>query len=107
MDDLVYTLGQRRTVLKYRYAIQSDSVEGLRTSLNTLKYKSTKAGGSRRLAFMFTGQGAQWPKMGCELLAAYPIFKNVFIAADRHMSRLGATWSLIGVLIICCSAGPR
>lgn len=96
MEDLVYTLGQRRSILKHRCAIQGDSVQGLILSLENLKYRPPKPSGLRRLAFIFTGQGAQWPKMGWELLAAYPVFKNAFQAADKHMSSLGATWSLLG-----------
>ena len=106
MDDLVYTLGQRRSIHKYRHALQSDSIQGLQSSLDSLKYSPPRAGGLKRLAFMFTGQGAQWPKMGCELLAAYPVFKNAFVAADKHMDSLGATWSLLGMFIICCSTDP-
>lgn len=97
MNDLAYTLSQRRSIHKHRYAIQSDSVEGLQSSLEKMKYNPPTAGGPTKLAFIFTGQGAQWPKMGCELLAAYPIFRNAFQAADKHMRSLGATWSLIGM----------
>lgn len=96
MNDLVYTLGQRRSMHKFKYAVQSDSVQGLQSSLEKVKYNPQNASGIKRLAFIFTGQGAQWPKMGCELLTAYPVFKDAFEAADKHMSSLGATWSLLG-----------
>ena len=98
MDDLVFTLGQRRSLHKYRYAIQSDSLEDLQSSLRELVYTAPTPSRSRRLAFLFTGQGAQWPRMGCELLAAYPIFYDTFRAADKYLSSLGATWSLLGIL---------
>ena len=97
MNDLVYTLGQRRSIQKHRYAIHSDTVQGLQSKLEKLKYAPPKASGLKRLVFVFTGQGAQWPKMGCELLAAYPVFRETFHAADKHMSSLGATWSLLGM----------
>ena len=96
MNDLVYTLGQRRSFHKYRYAIQGDSIQSLQNGLEKVKYNPPKASGFRRLAFIFTGQGAQWPRMGSELLAAYPVFKKAFQAADEHMSSLGAKWSLLG-----------
>lgn len=97
MNDLVYTLCQRRSIHKHRYALQSDCLQGFQSILKKVKYNPPKLGGFRKLAFVFTGQGAQWPKMGCQLLAAYPVFKNAFHAADKHMSSLGATWSLLGI----------
>lgn len=100
MDDLAYTLGQRRSIHKHKVAIQSGSIQDLQSSLEGLKYKAPKASATPRLVFIFTGQGAQWPRMGRELLAAYPVFKKAFEAADEHMSSLGATWSLLGMLIV-------
>ena len=97
MKDLVYTLGQRRSLHKYRFAIQSDSIEDLQSSLRDLVYNPPTPSRPRRLAFLFTGQGAQWPRMGCELLAAYSVFDNTFRTADRYLSSLGATWSLLGI----------
>ena len=98
MDDLAYTLGQRRSIHRYKVAIHSNSTQKLQSRLEELKYNAPKASGIKRLAFIFTGQGAQWPKMGYELLATYPVFKAAFEAADEFMSSLGATWSLLGIL---------
>ena len=97
MDDLAYTLGQRRSIHRHKVAIQSASIQELQSSLKELNYSAPKASGTTRLAFIFTGQGAQWPRMGRELLATYPVFKNTVEAADKHMRSLGATWSLLGM----------
>lgn len=48
------------------------------------------------IAFVFTGQGAQWPAMGRELLLEYPVFLKTIRALDETLSRLphAPSWSL-------------
>ena len=96
IDDLVYTLGQRRSMHRYRCAIHGHSIQSLQHTLESVKYNPPKASGLRRLAFIFTGQGAQWPRMGCELFTVYPVFRKALQAADEHVRCLGAKWSLLG-----------
>lgn len=46
-----------------------------------------------RLAFVFTGQGAQWSQMGIQL-NRYPIFQKSVEESDTYLrSALGCTWS--------------
>jgi acyl transferase domain-containing protein len=44
-----------------------------------------------RLAFVFTGQGAQWFGMGSELLVC-PIFRDSINASQTYLAEMG--WSL-------------
>ena len=96
LDNLAYTLGQRRSMLKHKIAIQCNTMHGLRSSLEHFQYKPVQTQGYKNLAFVFTGQGAQWPRMGRELLTAYPVYKKAFQAANDQLTRLGASWSIFG-----------
>ncbi len=52
------------------------------------------AGEVHPLVFVFTGQGAQWWKMGQELLEREPVFRKTLEEIDTHLRPL-AGWSLI------------
>ncbi|KAF2123089.1 hypothetical protein BDV96DRAFT_681663 [Lophiotrema nucula] len=44
-------------------------------------------------AFVFTGQGAQWPQMGCDLMHYAPFAESIR-RSTRILNGLGCTWSL-------------
>lgn len=46
------------------------------------------------IVFVFTGQGAQWWKMGQDLIKREPVFRGVLEEIDKHLKPL-AGWSLI------------
>ncbi|KFX95549.1 hypothetical protein O988_05747, partial [Pseudogymnoascus sp. VKM F-3808] len=95
LDNLAYTLHTRRTPLPWTIAVVASSVCELATKLSSPSIKPTlRLGASPKLGFVFTGQGAQWPRMGRELMA-YPVFKDVMSKADTILHSLGARWSLL------------
>lgn len=47
-----------------------------------------------RIAYIFTGQGAQWQAMGRGLVETYPVFASTIRAAEHCLDILGARWSL-------------
>ena len=53
-----------------------------------------KPGDAHPLVFVFTGQGAQWWRMGQDLIEREPVFRNVLEEIDSHLVALGG-WSLI------------
>lgn len=92
LRDLSHTLASKRTHHAWRAFTIADSPSALQ---NTLKgvLNTTRIKSQPRLAFVFTGQGAQWPAMGIELMA-YPVFQESILSADRYLNDLGCSWSL-------------
>jgi len=107
LDDLAFTLGERRTILSWRAAITATSQSQLIDSLSPESIKFTKAPKAVVLGFVFTGQGAQWCGMGRELIATYPVFRNSLVRADEHLKMLGAPWSLLGKLLPICGVSVQ
>lgn len=56
MEDLSFTLGQRRTQYPYRFTAAADSLTSLKAQLSAGKISKVK---DRIIAYVFTGQGAQ------------------------------------------------
>lgn len=96
LDSLAYTLGQRRSKLPWVNTQSAKSISELINKLEVSQLSPRRTQEKPRIAFAFTGQGAQWWAMGRELIEAYPIFKDTINAAQSHLSDLGCTWSIIG-----------
>jgi acyl transferase domain-containing protein len=98
LQDLAYTLGQRRTHFQWVAATPASSLRGLIDKIENNEVTPSKSSGKPRIGFVFTGQGAQWFAMGRELIATYSVFKDVLVKAEAYLKDLGATWSLLGRL---------
>ncbi|KAI0460550.1 polyketide synthase [Xylaria acuta] len=90
--DLNYTLAIKRTHHGWRSFAIADSSSSLRNAL-ALKPVATRTISKPRLAFIFTGQGAQWAAMGRELMA-YSMFQQSLYEADKYLTKLNCPWSL-------------
>lgn len=90
LDDLAYTLAERRTKFPWKTACVASSdprVELVWSPPMRSKPKSN-------ICFVFTGQGAQWYGMGRELMR-YDVFSKAMRDADRYFRSLGSSWSLL------------
>lgn len=98
LDNLAHTLTNRRSMLPWKSYIVASSHADLVEQVSTTRQKAVRAralgSGEPRLAFVFTGQGAQWFAMGREL-HEYPVFSEAMARADRELAALGADWSLL------------
>ncbi|TGJ87024.1 hypothetical protein E0Z10_g1720 [Xylaria hypoxylon] len=97
LDDLAYTLSERRSRLYYRgYSIQKT------TQLSTASFAISKTFNRRvNTGLVFTGQGAQWPRMGRDLIQMFPVAREMVEALDQILMSLPQppTWSLMSKLV--------
>ena len=94
LHDICYTLITRRSTLQWRAHVVLPCAEDSNV-LSTRISKPCRYQSDRRIAFMFTGQGAQYARMGAELLD-YPVFRESMKSSYLVMKELGCTWSPIG-----------
>ncbi len=99
LGDLGASAALRRVHHPHRLAVVGGSREELVARLAEAAQSeatppATAPGG---LAFVFSGQGTQWPGMGRELLEREPVFRQLVEECDR-LVRAEAGWSLLDVL---------
>ncbi|KAF3931090.1 hypothetical protein ABW20_dc0106731 [Dactylellina cionopaga] len=90
LQDLTFTLTCRRTTLEKRgYILVSDKTFSKQISGQNLQLSNkptTRA--LSQCAFIFTGQGAQWPRMCMELFGEFSVFRNTFTEIDSILQKL-------------------
>ena len=90
---MAYSLNVKREVHSNRAYCVTNGLDAFEISrINKLTT------GSPSLVFCFTGQGAQWARMGRTLLEKVPIFKETFDVLDEALSHLfnPPSWNLKG-----------
>ena len=99
MDDLAFTLADRRSQFNIRSFSVNKSIKDLATSgLKSLaSMKQKQRGQPENLIFVFSGQGAQWPLMGRELMSR-PVFAESMARSQQYLQELGCTWDAVEVL---------
>jgi acyl transferase domain-containing protein/NADPH:quinone reductase-like Zn-dependent oxidoreductase/SAM-dependent methyltransferase len=93
-ENLAFTLGQRRSHHSHRHAVSVDSTESLRRILESVPVGASH--GAQKapvLAFVFTGQGAQYAQMASGL-QMFDVFRQTMADAETALLKLGATWRL-------------
>lgn len=92
LDRLAFTLAARRSKMLWRaFAVVTDEEEGKALS----PAKPIRSTAETGLAFVFTGQGAQYVNMGWDLVQ-YPVFAETLRQIDDIYASLGCKWSIFG-----------
>ncbi|RYP06624.1 hypothetical protein DL765_009421 [Monosporascus sp. GIB2] len=94
--DLAFTLGTRRSFFFNRgYAIAS--ADTVADSLDADEMTFGKRGNGAKIAFIFTGQGAQTAQMGKDLMESIPSYLKSIREMDHILQSLGEdapTWTI-------------
>ncbi|CAG8909360.1 unnamed protein product [Penicillium egyptiacum] len=97
LDQLSWRL-TRRPIFDYRAAFLAYGLDDMVGQLRTLEQEPIirrERKSSPRLAFIFSGQGGQYPQMGRELLDACPVYAKSIARASQHLAAIGCPWDLV------------
>lgn len=81
--------------MSWKTAVVASTPDELRLKLSTAKPQNSRKAPS--LGFVFTGQGAQWPGMGRQLLDL-PAFRHSLTLSSASLHSLGADWDVVDEL---------
>ncbi|KAF5026934.1 hypothetical protein F66182_964 [Fusarium sp. NRRL 66182] len=95
LSDLAYTLSERRTKLWHRAFITTRNTELDEKAAAWAVAK--KSSSQPTCGFVFTGQGAQWPQMGKDLVQFFPWTRKILEELDQVLQSLHdpPCWSLV------------
>nr|ALQ32774.1 putative polyketide synthase [Fusarium babinda] len=105
VDSIIFTLAQRRSQLPARTFFSGHDLPSLQQKLRDATSENVvlpianqvvPSGQAPRILGVFTGQGAQWPTMGREILKASPFAQSLMTSLEESLANLAEppTWTL-------------
>jgi zearalenone synthase (highly reducing iterative type I polyketide synthase) len=94
LANLAHTFAKARSGLAWRSTYFAENVAELREQLTATTVGDDavrKPSNPPRIGFVFTGQGAQWARMGIEMLER-PVFRDSVTKSTRFLKAMGCTW---------------
>ncbi|ALG08297.1 type I polyketide synthase [Kibdelosporangium phytohabitans] len=92
LGDVCHSASARRHAHDHRVAVTGSSAAELAEKIKTAR--PVKAQPGAKLAFVFSGQGSQWPGMAKDLLVASPVFRAVLEECDEAVHKEHG-WSIL------------
>jgi acyl transferase domain-containing protein len=99
LQDLAYTSTARRQLHPYRVSVTADSLDSLTSSLESAV--PNQVASVKKVAFVFSGQGAHYLGMGGQLYWTNEVFRSHVHECQRILERFG-----FGAMINWISSGP-
>ncbi|KAK2051561.1 polyketide synthetase [Colletotrichum caudatum] len=111
LRSIAFTLNQRRSTLEKRAVISAADKESLKAKLEARSKQDSPSGmpGVKsldtrpRVLGVFTGQGAQWPRMGADMVLASPAARAIMEELEDSLQTLPRedrpSWSLVDELL--------
>ncbi|KAF2182988.1 beta-ketoacyl synthase domain-containing protein [Zopfia rhizophila CBS 207.26] len=116
--DLAWTLSVRRSALPLKVTFPATSIESLRSNIEAKledhgvdgrredigrRLLTASTSGKPRVLGVFTGQGAQYARMGAELIEQSPFARQIIKNLEARLNRLSdadrPSWSLLAELL--------
>ncbi|KAI9666580.1 MAG: Type I Iterative PKS [Bathelium mastoideum] len=94
MNNLAYTLGERKSYFPWRAVLLAAQHRDLFYGLQNRTAIRGQAIEEPRLAFVFTGQGAAWALMGCDVHEWSREFRESIRDSEEYLYTFGVKWSL-------------
>lgn len=90
LHSLIYTLHSRRALMNVRCYAVVPNPDQLLSGLQSMVPKTSGVARNVRIAYVFTGQGAQWIGMGRELMMSHSAFRDSMRISDKTLQMLSS-----------------